>query len=120
MRNYFWSLAWAFRYGMEIGSKHSSNFDEFCILASLTGFRDPRETTASWFSICDSALCNWIIAFGESALCSITPLQDVALRSETASRRVHLLHAPFGEGPAWNYGVVAKWAALVAVELPPM
>jgi hypothetical protein len=45
--NYFWSLARAFMYGMEIGSKYLSNFEEFCLLASLTGFQDPRETTAS-------------------------------------------------------------------------
>jgi hypothetical protein len=27
---------------------------------------------------------------------------------------------PIWRRPAWSYGVVAKWAALVAVELPPM
>jgi len=49
-----------------------------------------------------------------------TTLKDFALRRETISSRVQLLHSPFWRRPAWSYGVVAKWAALIAVELPPM
>ena len=49
-----------------------------------------------------------------------TTLQDFALRSETARQACPTASFPILRRPACSYGEVAKWAALVAVELPPM